>query len=1329
MSCFIPLSNQTYRVVGEVAKQIFERAQLPNEVLGRIWNLADTEQKGRLGSTEFIIAMHLLASYRNGSLRALPQMLPAGLYEAAARRGTPRQTTGPRPFVEGPPGIPRQFSGSSQPRTSSPLAGPSPSQGAGVQLSYSDDWAISSQEKAQFDQIFASVDTSRKGFVTGEEAVGFFSNSRLPEEILAQIWDLADIHSEGQLNRDEFAVAMYLIKQQRAKTDGRGVLPQSLPPNLVPPSMRNQAMTPGQPTAPTFDNTAHITASKSASEDLFGLDAAASSPQASAQATPDRATFTSSPAPASSSPQTTQQAPRSGQGPHSIFKPFVPSSSFGQSILHPQTTGQSQTSPSQPQPSRSVPGLNSDDLLGDTDPEVSKKLTQETSELANLSNQVSSLTGQMQQVKSKHGSTEQDLTQAQSQKREFESRLSQLRTTYEQEAIRVRTLEDHLSAVRRDNAQLQRDIAMLSGTLQDLQSQHSQLDEALRADQAENANLRERIRQTNAEISSLKTQLEKMRLDAKKQQGLVAINKKQLLTTNGERDKVQHDIKDAAKEHEEATTQIQNSSGHTDEKSPLKPSLPTVKSPPALPRSGSTTSSMNPFFRQNTGESAALGPRSPFDLQGVDPLGQNTFDNLFGPSPLSSPQASGPTPTMFQGDSPAEIQPAQQSAPLPRVADLSREAAGFPSGPSTPSTSEPPPPPQSRQITSSYLPLRAPLDRADSTTSSVKVVPPASRLGSTTFDSSLGQKSLSGANDRGDIGTLDASEESGPPTTSQNHTMVSMSQHTPPSSEEGGTTLQEPNSDSQPAASFSTRSISHDIPGAFPGDSTPPKQSDPSVAAADDVRKTFGTDKGTDVLPENNAAQKAHVPTSSRGDFDSAFQDYSPTATQDEPSNSFVGLTATDSGKKFPGIQEFEDDDGSDSDAEGGFDDNFTSASPRSQRPGSSRQDLKPLPNVGTGEDGTLGLPKRPFMPNVHSNASPLPTPGAQQSPPSYDQSVPSSINHGGQRSTSQSFPAEYSGLLPSREDPTSPPPNSLPSGQSPVAELNGKGKEPEIAPHNSNLDMRYGTARTDNFTSGPAPQPPGLPSKTPADDFDKDFADLSEAKEATDEDVDPPGTVLSRGQSGFDEFNPTFDSPTPSRSTMQAGSSTFSADNNSTFRDFENSINQSFGTTGHAANASLQNQTAGQQNTGQNHDWDAMFAGLDTSQNNEIASNPPTEDPSIQSTTGVVADSGFGTAATDGGLKAPSRPDVVQRSLTGEDDPILKDLTSMGYPRQEALQALEKYDYNLDVVSQTSPLPMPWSPQGQTDNPNIGRPVPAITALSELLLRGWEVKARHPTC
>ncbi|KAL9034501.1 MAG: hypothetical protein Q9214_007016, partial [Letrouitia sp. 1 TL-2023] len=158
---------------GETAKQIFERAQLSNEVLGRIWNLADTEQRGLLSLTEFIIAMHLLASYKSGAMRALPQILPAGLYEAASRRGIPRQGTGSRPTpdtIAPVSAIPRQFSGTSHQRPGSPAARSPLPLSQRPETPTGGLWAVSPQDKAQFDQIFATVDTTNRGFITGDQA-------------------------------------------------------------------------------------------------------------------------------------------------------------------------------------------------------------------------------------------------------------------------------------------------------------------------------------------------------------------------------------------------------------------------------------------------------------------------------------------------------------------------------------------------------------------------------------------------------------------------------------------------------------------------------------------------------------------------------------------------------------------------------------------------------------------------------------------------------------------------------------------------------------------------------------------------------------------------------------------------------------------------------------------------------------------------------------------------------------------------------------------------------------------------------------------------------
>jgi len=94
-------------------------------------------------------------------------------------------------------------------------------------------WKIAS-EKERFDQTFYSLNPEN-GLVSGESAVECFTLSELPfEPDLAKIWELADINADGQLDADEFAVAMYLIEE---RVDGKEI-PDSLPPDLVPPKYR-----------------------------------------------------------------------------------------------------------------------------------------------------------------------------------------------------------------------------------------------------------------------------------------------------------------------------------------------------------------------------------------------------------------------------------------------------------------------------------------------------------------------------------------------------------------------------------------------------------------------------------------------------------------------------------------------------------------------------------------------------------------------------------------------------------------------------------------------------------------------------------------------------------------------------------------------------------------------------------------------------------------------------------------------------------------------------------------------------------------------------------
>ena len=1254
-------------------------------MLGRIWNLADTEQKGQLGLTEFIIAMHLLLSFKNGSLRALPQTLPVGLYEAAARRGAPRNINGSRPSsaIGSASAMARQFSGQGAHRIATRPRSPYGQTTALGIPTGSDQWVITPADKVQFDQIFATVDTAKRGVITGEQAVGFFSRSGLPEEALAQIWDLADIKSEGQLTRDEFAVAMYLIRQQ--KRDGGNVLPQTLPTNLIPPSLRREPIAAQQSTAPAFDNTANAPAQKSASEDLFGLDTFTTPAPIAPKSTGNSSLYNASPTQGQGPPQTLQQ-PQSAQS-GSVFKPFVPSSSFGQAIMTPQATGaSSSTGPVQSRAVQPRQPSAMDDLLGDNDPEISKKFTQETTELANLSNQVSTLTGQMQDVKSKRVSTEQNLTQAQSQKREFESRLSQLRSAYELEVREVKALEEQLSASRNEVRNLQQEMAMIEGTHQDLQVQHRQVAAALDADQMENSSLKEKIRESNAVIGELRPQLEKMRSEARQQKGLVAINKKQLATNEAERDKVKGELEAASREHAEATREFEESKRNI-EAQPQPRNLPPASSPAA------SVMSMNPFLRGPRADSVGKGESSDFGSPNVATPNHNAFDSFFGPSLTSSGQSREPPPTSFRTASPSqsrEITHSEKSSDGPDVPTPSASPITSTFNDSPQLAAEPPAPPQSRQILSSFLPFRT-LERSGSPSSSVNVNRPTSRMGG---DSSFDTPEMS-------LSYLDPTTQGSP--TLRSEGMDSKVEETVlngSASQFASTTISDPNGVGGYQSPSLTKEGSHNpmqpsasrcLPGSFPGEDTQPTISESSA----DTLHTQEAPQSSRPDPFALSGDRPRIPVSAKDDFDSAFAGFDNAAKAPALGNINAprGALGEDVPPKahgeFPPIQEFGADEDSESDSERGFDDDFTTASPHKTR--TAAADLT--------ANATNLVPGRPPFTTNESATSQLPTPSAQVSPPTYDQTV--SISEPSHRKDSSKFPAEYSGLLPSREDqttsPSAPPPTnrgvenvSSPTlGQS-VMNFFGAGttSQPSViepTPSETHAPMPPGSsvapyAYDSDSLQRTQPQPL-VSTKKALDEFDNEFADLSEAREADDKADEEFGTAP---RSGFDEFNPVFDSPNSSRTTGQPPSSTYS---NAAFRDFESSISSS------AQAGKIPEQAPAATN---NHDWDAIFAGLDTpqrdsvqpsSQNNTFPSvmPPPAQNNGIQQPALPPRDNpNLGPASVVLEPNAATQPPPLMRGPsmgTEHDDPILKRLTGMGYPREESLAALEKFDYNIDKV------------------------------------------------
>lgn len=98
--------------------------------------------------------------------------------------------------------------------------------------SSSEEWIVLRHKEA-YDALFYSLNP-QDGKISGEIARTEFLKYKLPNSVLAKIWNLSDIDRDGKLDADEFALAMHLIG---IKVDNYDI-PSTLPSHLIPPSKR-----------------------------------------------------------------------------------------------------------------------------------------------------------------------------------------------------------------------------------------------------------------------------------------------------------------------------------------------------------------------------------------------------------------------------------------------------------------------------------------------------------------------------------------------------------------------------------------------------------------------------------------------------------------------------------------------------------------------------------------------------------------------------------------------------------------------------------------------------------------------------------------------------------------------------------------------------------------------------------------------------------------------------------------------------------------------------------------------------------------------------------
>ncbi|KAK9956426.1 hypothetical protein ABG768_014161 [Culter alburnus] len=276
---------------GDQARKFFLQSGLPTAVLADIWALADIGKDGKMDRLEFSIAMKLIKLQLQGqplpsSLPIIMKQTPTPVMTSSSRFGMgsmpnlsamsvmPILTSIPpvptmTPLVPVPtlmsgplPQMPNSISVPALPNGNATLLTPAPAFPitSGLSKSHSlldlgssssnsssttslasnspkmsaSDWAVPQSSRLKYRQQFNSLDKLMSGYLSGPQVRNALTASNLTQTQLATIWSLADVDRDGQLRAEEFILAMHLVDM--AKT-GRP-LPLTLPPDLVPPSLR-----------------------------------------------------------------------------------------------------------------------------------------------------------------------------------------------------------------------------------------------------------------------------------------------------------------------------------------------------------------------------------------------------------------------------------------------------------------------------------------------------------------------------------------------------------------------------------------------------------------------------------------------------------------------------------------------------------------------------------------------------------------------------------------------------------------------------------------------------------------------------------------------------------------------------------------------------------------------------------------------------------------------------------------------------------------------------------------------------------------------------------
>ncbi|KAI8986422.1 hypothetical protein BDB01DRAFT_849478 [Pilobolus umbonatus] len=697
-------------VTGGEAVRFFATSGVPTQILSEIWEAADSDKVGYLTPESFSVALKLIACAQHGQEAVEPIL----------------STVVPFPQFDGTPTV-----------AQSPAIMSTPS----IQ-SNTVNAPITPAECEKYSNIF-KIHQPTRGVLDADTAKRVFLKSKLPLDVLSQIWYLADVRQSGSLNQTEFIIAMHYIAKLMDGT--LTSLPDKLSPAVYQSAMdgighespltRNTAnMASPQYTSPrhvmtppqraktidslgtmAFGNTVQepppwdVTPAEKQQYDVY-FDTLDTGKLGYIQGKEAVEFFKNSRLPETELAHVWDLSDIQQQGILSRDEFAI-----AMHLIHKRLNGESLPAtlpPSLCPPQRQIPrsplgqankpqrslmddAYTHNDLLGDFD---NDQISNETNQVNLMQNQIQSLSSQTADVSRQKVSAEKALEQLLQQKKDLESQMASARRTYEAEFKSLNELQEIIGKEEVEWTQIKNEYAAAEKQLNAVQNEIARVQQTIHEGRTETENIRRRIVQIQEETQRANNELDSLRAQLKQQNMMLDINRRQVTAVEQDRSEAKRHLEEYKATHfpdQESVNEQENKPNQVDSPSSTRMDniFGTVTSP-------SQTNNSNIFDIFGTvSESSVVTDKSDDDFDSIF----GTASNSAAPSPFSNPLQSTGSFNAF--DAPQWSSPINKSvrAPPPpppqnrhlRNTSTSSAASSTPSLPtsSTKRARAPPPPP------------------------------------------------------------------------------------------------------------------------------------------------------------------------------------------------------------------------------------------------------------------------------------------------------------------------------------------------------------------------------------------------------------------------------------------------------------------------------------------------------------------------------------------------------------------------------------------------------------------------------------------------------------